>query len=85
VLEGVNAIGKVRQIVGSTDPSKADMGTIRGDYSLMSFQYSNSIHKAVPNLIHASGNCAEAKQEIALWFADDELFDYSTLAEKFVR
>ena len=39
---------------------------------------------AVANLVHASGNIDEAKQEVALWFPDEELFEYSTVAEKFV-
>ncbi|MBM3210089.1 nucleoside-diphosphate kinase [Candidatus Saccharibacteria bacterium] len=85
VLEGVEAVPLVRKIVGPTEPKSADMGTIRGDYSHMSFGYADSCEKGVPNLIHASGDSDEAKQEIAHWFSDKELSEYSSLHEKFTR
>lgn len=85
VLEGVEAVPLVRKIVGPTEPKSAEMGTIRGDYSHMSFGYSNSKGIGVPNLVHASGSVSEAKREIALWFEEDELYDYSDLNEKYMR
>ena len=85
VLEGVEAVPLVRKIVGSTEPMSADMGTIRGDYAHMSFGYANARHTGVPNLIHASGNLDEAKQEVAHWFKPEEIQSYQTLAEKFTR
>ena len=85
VLEGVEAVPLVRKIVGPTEPKSAEMGTIRGDYSHMSFGYSDSKGIGVPNLVHASGSLAEAKKEIALWFNEDELYNYSDLNEKFTR
>lgn len=84
-LEGVEAVPLVRKIVGPTEPKSAEMGTIRGDYSHMSFGYSNAKGIGVPNLVHASGSVAEAKREIALWFEEDELYDYSDLNEKYTR
>ena len=84
-LEGVEAVPLVRKIVGPTEPKSAEMGTIRGDYSHMSFGYSNAKGIGVPNLVHASGSLAEAKREIALWFDEDELYDYSDLNEKYTR
>lgn len=84
-LEGVEAVPLVRKIVGPTEPKSAEMGTIRGDYSHMSFGYSNAKGIGVPNLVHASGSVAEAKREIALWFDEDELYDYSDLNEKYTR
>ncbi|MBQ6355027.1 nucleoside-diphosphate kinase [Candidatus Saccharibacteria bacterium] len=84
-LEGVEAVPLVRKIVGSTSPQEADMGTIRGDFAHMSFGYSNAKKKGVPNLVHASGSVAEAKKEVALWFKEDELYDYSDLNEKYTR
>ncbi|MET9617740.1 nucleoside-diphosphate kinase [Kitasatospora indigofera] len=83
VLEGYDAIATVRKIVGSTYPNQAPAGTIRGDYSHMSSGASAAAGKAVANLIHASGNKEEAAQEVELWFAKDELFEYKTLAETF--
>jgi nucleoside-diphosphate kinase len=85
VLEGVEAVELVRKIVGPTEPKAADMGTIRGDYSHMSFGYADREKKGVPNLIHASGDVDEAEQEIAHWFAESELVDYHVLNEKFTR
>ena len=85
VLEGVEAVPLVRKIVGPTEPKSAEMGTIRGDYSHMSFGYSNAKGIGVPNLVHASGSLAEAKREIALWFEEEELYDYSDLNEKYTR
>ena len=63
VFEGVEAVELVRKIVGPTEPKAADMGTIRGDYSHMSFGYADECQKGVPNLIHASGDPEEAAQE----------------------
>ncbi len=85
VLEGVEAVPLVRKIVGPTEPKSAEMGTIRGDYSHMSFGYSNAKGIGVPNLVHASGSLEEAKDEINLWFNENELYDYSDLNEKFTR
>ncbi len=85
VLEGVEAVPVVRKIVGPTEPKSADMGTIRGDFSHISFGYADACQKGVPNLIHASGDLEEAAQEINHWFEDGELLDYKMLNEKFTR
>ena len=85
VLEGIEAIPLVRKIVGPTEPKAAEMGTIRGDYSHMSFGYSDAKGKGVPNLVHASSNRSEAQREIDLWFNANELYDYNDLNEKFTR
>ena len=85
VLEGVEAVPLVRKIVGPTEPKSAEMGTIRGDFSHMSFGYSNSKGIGVPNLVHASGSVEEAQQEIYLWFNESELYDYNDLSEKYTR
>ena len=85
VLEGVEAQPLVRKIVGPTEPKSAEMGTIRGDYSHMSFGYSDAKGVGVPNLVHASGSLDEAKAEIDLWFNANELYDYSDLNEKYTR
>jgi nucleoside-diphosphate kinase len=84
VLEGIDAVKTVRKLVGSTYPNEAAPGTIRGDYAHQNKAYATANGIAVANLVHASGNIDEAKQEVALWFTDEELFEYSTVAEKFV-
>lgn len=85
VFEGVEAVELVRKLVGGTEPKSALPGTIRGDYSHMSFGYADEHSVGIPNLIHASGSVEEAKQEIEHWFADHEIYDYHSPREKFTR
>ena len=85
VLEGIEAVSLVRKMVGTTEPKEALPGTIRGDYSHISFAFANSNGLAVPNIIHASSDAAEAEEEIAHWFKDNELFDYTATHEKFTQ
>lgn len=85
VLEGVEAVSLVRKMVGTTEPKSAAPGTIRGDYSHMSFAHADANEIGVPNLIHASGDPEEAKAEIAHWFAETELFDYHVAHEQFTQ
>jgi nucleoside-diphosphate kinase len=85
VFEGVEAVSLVRKLVGTTEPKSAEPGTIRGDFSHMSFGYADEAKKGIPNLIHASGDPKEAEKEINHWFSKEELFDYDAPAEKFTR
>jgi len=85
VLEGVEAVSLIRKMVGTTEPKSAAPGTIRGDYSHMSFAHADANEIGVPNIIHASGDVEEAKLEIAHWFSETELFSYSTVHEKFTQ
>ena len=73
-LEGPNAIAVVRSMVGVTRPHEAAPGTIRGDFALETAQ----------NLIHASDGPETAVAELALWFADGELVDYSREVDRWV-
>jgi nucleoside-diphosphate kinase len=83
VLEGIEAVSLVRKMVGGTEPKSALPGTIRGDYSHISFAHADKESIATPNIIHASGDASEAKVEIAHWFSENELFDYETTHEKY--
>jgi len=85
VLEGVDAVELVRKMVGSTEPKAALPGTIRGDYAHVSYDQAAISGRGVANLIHASADSKEAEQEIAHWFADDEMYDYQTTHEKFTQ
>ena len=85
VLEGIEAVSLVRKMVGTTEPKSALPGTIRGDYAHMSFGYADEQGVGIPNLIHASGDPEEAKEEIAHWFAESEIFDYSTVHEPYTQ
>ena len=76
ILEGNKAIEKIRQIAGHTIPTMAEAGTIRGDHSDDSAIRANAEKRAIMNLVHASGDKAEADFEINLWFSQDELVKY---------
>jgi nucleoside-diphosphate kinase len=63
VLEGENAVAKNREVMGATDPAKADSGTIRKDFA-------ESIEA---NSVHGSDSPENAAQEIAFFFAESEI------------
>lgn len=63
ILEGENAIALNRELMGATNPAEAAPGTIRADFA-------SSIDA---NAVHGSDGPDAAKQEIAFFFADDEL------------
>ena len=63
VLEGDNAIAKNRELMGATDPAKADAGTMRADFAA-------SIEE---NVVHGSDGPETAAQEIAFFFAGAEI------------
>jgi len=79
VLEGIHAIEVVRKLVGGTEPKTAQPGTIRGDFTHMSYAYADVNNKSVKNVIHASGNAEDAKYEVDLWFNKNELHAYKTV------
>lgn len=82
VLEGPHAVELVRKICGPTLPSKAQPGTIRGDFSFDSSSLANERKRPIRNLIHASGDVKEAEFEVNLWFAPEELFEYDTIHQR---
>jgi len=71
VLEGNDAVEMVRHMIGKTDPQKAEMGTIRGDFG----QFIGR------NIVHGSDNAETAKFEINLWFKPEEIADYKRIDE----
>lgn len=77
VVEGIHAIDMVRKIAGPTLPSKAEIGTIRGDFSVDSPAAANLEGRAIKNIVHASENKEEAENEIKHWFSEDEIYDYN--------
>jgi nucleoside-diphosphate kinase len=76
VLQGIHAVDVVRKIAGETMPYKADMGTIRGDFSIDSPALANKEKRAVMNIVHCSENPEEAEHEIKHWFGDSIIHDY---------
>ena len=81
IASGVHAIDMVRKICGNSLPNLADMGTIRGDFSVDSAVSANLNNRSIKNIIHASENEKEVKNEIALWFKDHEIHDYKRAEE----
>lgn len=81
VIQGLHAVEMVRKLSGATMPSQAEMGTIRGDFSVDSAALANAQKRAVHNLVHASGTVPEAEVEIALWFKKNELCPYTRAEE----
>jgi nucleoside-diphosphate kinase len=81
VVKGIHAIDMVRKLVGNTIPALAEMGTIRGDFSVDSPAAANRDKRAVHNIVHASGDEKEAKHEIQFWFSPEEIFDYKRAEE----
>lgn len=75
-IKGVHAVDMVRKIAGPTMPSDAEMGTIRGDFSVDSAASANRDKRAVYNLVHASETQEEAKHEIEHWFGKEPLVEY---------
>ncbi len=82
IWQGASAVELVRKITGATAPLLADVGTIRGDFTLDSYALADTDSRSVRNLIHASGTTEEAEQEIRLWFKDEEILKYSSIGEK---
>ena len=74
VLEGTDAIAACRKTIGVTKPTEAAPGTIRGDFGL----------EIGRNLVHASANADDAQREIALWFNENELINWSRDTDKWI-
>ncbi len=81
IIKGIHAIDMVRKIVGPSMPSQADMGTIRGDFSVDDATAANQDKRAVHNIVHASETIEEAEHEIKFWFAPEEIHDYRRAEE----
>lgn len=64
VVKGEKAVKVVRTMMGTTNPVEAAPGTIRGDFALSMSQ----------NIIHGSDGEVSAKREMAIYFADNEIF-----------
>ncbi len=82
VWQGAHAVKIVRKITGGTEPLTSDVGTIRGDFVLDSYQMSEIDNRSIRNLVHASGSVKEAEDEIAHWFTPEEVVDYRIISEE---
>jgi len=84
VWEGAHAVKIVRKMTGGTEPLSSDVGTIRGDFVLDSYQMADADGRAIRNLIHASGSVEEAEMEVKYWFKEEEIFDYRLVQEQII-
>ena len=81
VVKGIHAVDMVRKIAGPTMPAAAEMGTIRGDFSVDDATAANRDKRAIHNIVHASETPEEAEHEIVFWFAPEEIHDYKRAEE----
>lgn len=84
IWQGAHAIKIVRKLTGGTEPLTSDVGTIRGDYVLDSYEMSDKDNRAIRNVIHASGSPEEADMEIKHWFKPEEIIDYRLVNERII-
>ncbi|MBY0538698.1 nucleoside-diphosphate kinase [Patescibacteria group bacterium] len=82
VWEGNESVAVITKLVGTTEPKTSDVGTIRGDYTVDSYGHSSYENRSVRNLIHCSESPEEAEREIALWFKEEEIMQYTTAQER---
>jgi len=82
IFEGNQAVGIVKKLVGSTEPLSSDAGTLRGDYTVDSYDLANIDGRAIRNLIHCSDPVEEAEREINIWFKPEEIISYRLIAEQ---
>ncbi|MEN9337782.1 MAG: hypothetical protein RIQ41_96 [Candidatus Parcubacteria bacterium] len=85
VLEGNQAANVVKRLVGGTEPTTADSGTIRGDFALDSYYLCDvDGSRGLRNLVHctdvADGEGA-ADREIGIWFTQEEIMSYRLVSE----
>jgi len=74
VIEGDEAVKVMRKLIGATNAKEAEPGTIRGDFALSNQK----------NAIHASDSIENAKFEMAVFFAPEEILSYKRADENWV-
>lgn len=84
IWQGAHCVGLVRKLVGKTEPLTSDVGSIRGDFVLDSYEMSDIDGRSIRNLIHASGSVKEAQDEIKHWFTEAEIMKYGIIQEQII-
>jgi nucleoside-diphosphate kinase len=82
IWEGAHVVQIIRKLTGGTEPLTSDVGSIRGDFVLDSYQMTDADGRAIRNLIHASGTIEEAEKEIDHWFKKEEIINYRLVQEQ---
>ncbi|XP_020217649.1 nucleoside diphosphate kinase 2, chloroplastic [Cajanus cajan] len=73
--EGVGVVASARKLIGATDPLQAEPGTIRGDLAVQTGR----------NVVHGSDSPDNGKREIALWFKEGELCEWTPVQAPWIR
>ncbi|KAK7330593.1 hypothetical protein VNO77_24789 [Canavalia gladiata] len=73
--EGVGVVPSARKLIGATDPLQAEPGTIRGDLAVQTGR----------NIVHGSDSPENGKREVALWFKEGELCDWTPIQAPWLR
>lgn len=74
VWEGKGVVASARKIIGATNPLASEPGTIRGDFFV----------DVGRNGVHGSDSVESAQREIALWFAESEIFSWSPTMKSWI-
>ena len=74
VVEGKDAVNRVRKLVGATKPSEAEVGTIRGDFGM----------EIGRNIVHAGDSPENAKIEYSIYFKESEIIKNAIPDEKWI-
>ncbi len=83
VVEGNQAIGIVKKLVGGTEPLTSDVGTIRGDFTIDSYEIANKDGRCVRNVAHCTdGDNKEYEREVNIWFKPEEIINYRHIQEE---
>ncbi|MBP9852146.1 MAG: nucleoside-diphosphate kinase [Candidatus Pacebacteria bacterium] len=82
IWEGNQSVAVIKKLVGGTEPSTSDVGTIRGDFTIDSYHLSDfDGSRAIRNLVHCTDNPGESDHEISVWFTEAEIINYRLVQE----
>ncbi|XP_047330854.1 nucleoside diphosphate kinase 2, chloroplastic [Impatiens glandulifera] len=73
--EGVGVVASARKLIGATNPLQAEPGTIRGDLAVQTGR----------NVVHGSDSPENGKREIALWFGEGEVCQWTPSQEPWLK
>lgn len=82
VVEGGMAPVVVKKLTGDTAPTLSDVGTIRGDFSIDSYEHAAVDGRAIRNILHCSESAEEAERELLVWFTPEEVMQYRLVQEQ---
>jgi nucleoside-diphosphate kinase len=84
IWEGNSSVNVVKKLVGGTEPTTSDVGTIRGDYTIDSYYLCDvDGSRGMRNLIHCTdGDQSEAQREIDIWFTPSEIISYRLVQDE---